>query len=548
MVFDRSTFRKVNVFELSPRGLYILGLVTASGKIFWEEAFDPGAKVLLLRPWRSPSTPAAKPLASMLRGDFDGSGQVDETDVVFLFAWLAAQVEFPTTQMDAGDIDDNGKVDWMDLAYLGAYVYADPRPSANPHGIGEALSQPLTGRLEPDPATVDWSQQGVWHRFTVKLEGGRGNELVRIQVNVDDRQDRTLAISSFRRQSGAGCVTWFKANAFKRHDDTVYIARCGYGVSSISMSHWTDQASTDERGNAVWGWALLGFNEIEATAPPPPADHTFDIELVFVDEGIFDARERGWIEDAASFWEQVIVRGLPDFVPWVVEPYEIETFVGTVTSRGPIDDLRIFVGVFDAPDGRVLGRGGPIAVRSRSEQGGTWLPVTAFLGINVAKMDDIDRGNAWYALALHEIGHCLGFTASAFDWFELLRSPSAENSGADAHFIGSNAIAAFNRLGGANYRGAKVPLENRDGASNGHWRQSVFQNEIMDPNFGIGEYFSEITIGAMEDMGYEVDYAAADDYRLPRQASKPVAHLPQGWCEVLEPVGAIGPNGEMVEF
>lgn len=80
-----------------------------------------------------------------------------------------------------------------------------------------------------------------------------------------------------------------------------------------------------------------------------------------------------------------------------------------------------------------------------------------------------------------------------------------------------------------------MPLENREGASrDGHWRQSVFQNEVMDTNSGIGERLSEITIAAFEDMGYEVDYSQADAYRIPRAAAKSVAH-PTGWCEVWSP-------------
>ena len=42
-------------------------------------------------------------------------------------------------------------------------------------------------------------------------------------------------------------------------------------------------------------------------------------------------------------------------------------------------------------------------------------------------------------------------------------------------------------------------------------------------------------------MGYEVDYSQADAYRIPRAAAKSVAH-PTGWCEVLEPIGAIHPE------
>ena len=82
--------------------------------------------------------------------------------------------------MEAGDIDDDGDIDWQDLALLGAYAYADPRPRTNPHGIGNPLAEPLSARIVPDPSTFDFAQEGRFYRFQVFLEGGTGNERVRI--------------------------------------------------------------------------------------------------------------------------------------------------------------------------------------------------------------------------------------------------------------------------------------------------------------------------------------------------------------------------------
>ena len=103
-------------------------------------------------------------------------------------------------------------------------------------------------------------------------------------------------------------------------------------------------------------------------------------------------------------------------------------------------------------------------------------------------------------------------------------------------------MAAFDRAGGRNYQGNKVPLEQGD---DGHWRNSVFQNEVMCPTAGIGHYLSEETLGAFEDLGYEVDYSQADAYRLPRQAAKTVSGSVDGhehhesWQEKLKPIEGI---------
>ena len=232
--------------------------------------------------------------------------------------------------------------------------------------------------------------------------------------------------------------------------------------------------------------------------------------------------------------------GLPDETYFVSNPQEFSLGTEqTVTVRDRVDDLRIYVYAVNEPESRFWARGGAQWVR----WWGSWLPSVAILLFNEPKIDAIKRNNSFYSTALHEMGHCLGFQ----DWFwtperlDLIRLPSKNYPGTDAHFIGSNAIATFNRLGGLSYRGNKVPLENKvgGGSRDNHWRHPVFQNEVMDTHGG--QHLSEITIAAFEDMGYEVDYSQADAYRIPRAAAKSVAH-PTGWCEVLEPIGGIHPE------
>ncbi|MFO7586551.1 MAG: DNRLRE domain-containing protein [Gemmatimonadota bacterium] len=87
----------------------------------------------------------------------------------------------------------------------------------------------------------------------------------------------------------------------------------------------------------------------------------------------------------------------------------------------------------------------------------------------------------------------------------------------DTHFAGAAARAAFDALGGTVYEFAKVPVEGgytpeRVGAIDGHWRGTVFRNELMEP--GGGTALSAVTIGAMEDIGYEVDHSVADPVSL----------------------------------
>lgn len=87
----------------------------------------------------------------------------------------------------------------------------------------------------------------------------------------------------------------------------------------------------------------------------------------------------------------------------------------------------------------------------------------------------------------------------------------------DTHFAGPAARAAFDELGGTAYDSAKVPLNNfyspdRPGVVDGHWRTVPFGNELMESN--AGNRLSAVTIGVMEDIGYEVDHSVADPVPL----------------------------------
>ena len=119
-----------------------------------------------------------------------------------------------------------------------------------------------------------------------------------------------------------------------------------------------------------------------------------------------------------------------------------------------------------------------------------------------------------YDLALHELGHALGF-GSMWDRLGLLVDPYAGDGAPDTHFRGRLATNAFDAAGGAGYAGAKVPVHNSGstGSANSHWRASVFPGELMQPsNSGQKEALSAITIQSLADLGYSVDVTAADPY------------------------------------
>lgn len=142
---------------------------------------------------------------------------------------------------------------------------------------------------------------------------------------------------------------------------------------------------------------------------------------------------------------------------------------------------------------------------------------------------DADAWRGFEDTMAHEIGHLLGFGTyrnSVGPFFSLVRDPMVEGDTAEArdtHFVGEQAVAAFNAEGGDGYEGAKVPLWNfaRGGSSvNGiHWRSAnwyaptrdIFALDIMGSSpTGVARRISAITLAALADIGYTVDLTLAE--------------------------------------
>jgi len=83
-----------------------------------------------------PSVPTAKE-GSLDKGDIDGSGSLDSTDVFYSMLYIANAavgntVKISKEQITAADVDENNKVDSTDVYYLMCYIAL--------HGIGIDVS------------------------------------------------------------------------------------------------------------------------------------------------------------------------------------------------------------------------------------------------------------------------------------------------------------------------------------------------------------------------------------------------------------------------
>ena len=190
-------------------------------------------------------------------------------------------------------------------------------------------------------------------------------------------------------------------------------------------------------------------------------------------------------------------------------------------SRENIQGLRIYVAIeeIDGP-GKTLGSAGPCLIRSDDT------PALGVMRFDNADVQNLLSSGRLSRVVLHEMLHVVGFGTVWYD-----QAVIDTTTPTDARFTGLHArLACQNANGGASECASSVPVHSADGAGSrfSHWREDTFDTELMTPFLGSGAtQFSATSIGSLEDLGYEVDYSAAEAYTLPT-ASPSLMAAPAG--------------------
>lgn len=262
----------------------------------------------------------------------------------------------------------------------------------------------------------------------------------------------------------------------------------------------------------------------------------FQISLLFEDAGFgpVPASVQQLAAEAAQRWSRIIVGDLPS--------------VTTVTPQGTIfiDDLELTVqmGLLGDPAG-TDGAGNALAnatftnLRTTDPQ----LPYQSITGLDPADVTgNIAGAQRNYVLdtITHEMGHALGFGTLWIDRGFLQGTLAAPS------FTGVNALREYRTLFN-DTAATGVPVEGAaagPGSAFSHWRDTVFATELMTPFIspvGTRNFISRVTIGSLQDLGYTVNYAAAEPYVRPQavgvvaaQATTPATTRPV----VAKPVAA----------
>ena len=290
--------------------------------------------------------------------------------------------------------------------------------------------------------------------------------------------------------------------------------------------------------------AYLRFSAIVLQVPHYT---NFDIDVVWIYPA--SGPQNQALRRTVARWQQVISADIPNIQ---FRGQDHECFGRSLRIYAEVDDLVVFAVAADI-DGElgVVARAGPCLFRT-----GSYLPAFGEIEFDASDVNRLSDENL-FKVALHEMGHVLGF-GILWSHFGLLQNPSLpDNAGVDTHFTGPLAVAAFDETPNNRYAGgARVPVENQaqPGSSDSHWRNSVFETELMNPYLYMNQSapLSAVTIQSLADLGFQVDVSQADSYTLPQAGLRALAGTPpQGAVSLGDdvrrgPVVVVGPDGRLI--
>jgi len=219
------------------------------------------------------------------------------------------------------------------------------------------------------------------------------------------------------------------------------------------------------------------------------------------------------VTGALARWRGIITADIPDAM---IAQDSGDCFTTEPAISETVDDIVIYIEVVPLDGvGGVLGAAGPCIIRS-----GSGLPALGYMQLDSADVDQLASSGELGDIVLHEMGHILGI-GTLWDWHHFV---SASGSG-DPRYAIAAGLSGYHDIGGF---AASIPLENTGGSGTreAHWRETTFGWELMTGYVATPENpLSRMTVGALQDLGYTVDYGRAD-YMMMTESSRAELRAP----------------------
>ena len=363
---------------------------------------------------------------------------------------------------------------------------------------------------------------------TVTGAGIGGNPVTFNATSLAPGAPNSIAVSSGNNQLGlAGFPLNLPIAAVVRDaaNNPVGGATVNFAVTGGGGSMTGATATTNLQGIArVGSWSInLDANSATASVAgvATPATFTatgdssrFKIDVVYSLGSTPSAAMLAAFDSAKIRWARVIFGDLTNI-----------TVPVTGTSCGgaglpdttmAVDDVVIFA-ILVPIDGQggVLGSAGPCSIRTSNS-----LTVYGLMRFDTADLGLMETQGILEDVILHEMGHVLGLGTL---WN--LKGLLTGGGGPDPYFTGAFANTKFDDIGGDDYAGGgTVPVENclvgvppscGAGTRDGHWRESVFGDELMTGYIDIPAPLSVVTAAQYGDLGYVVNLGESDTFGVP---------------------------------
>lgn len=205
-------------------------------------------------------------------------------------------------------------------------------------------------------------------------------------------------------------------------------------------------------------------------------------------------------------WESIIIRG--DSSPYVVTAGFLTLVQPATQAPKIIDDIYISgtEAVIDGVGG-ILGSAGPTLLKSvydKIRKRTIYHTVGGWMKFDTADIAFRVKTKTFDAIVLHEMAHVLGI-GSLWPNFDLVNG---------TFYVGQAVLDAWEAMGCG--PGGRVPIEagGPAGTAGGHWDEFCLTDELMTGYLNKVNFLSNLTISSLYDMGYIVNFSAADSFNL----------------------------------